>query len=125
MFLHKNIVIYFSACMMIVFMLQISMNTLIYFRFKINQDYVAKEICMNRFDTESTCKGNCYLKSQLKKSEDKTASFQTYIKYKIDLYFVRHVCLNISAAGLFQKKYPGYVFFHVKEIDMDFFHPPA
>lgn len=35
--------------------------------FKLNQDYIAKNICVNRFNPKSCCKGKCYLAKELKK----------------------------------------------------------
>lgn len=39
--------------------------------FYYNQDYIAKNICINRFETIPVCNGSCYLVSQLKKTEPK------------------------------------------------------
>ncbi len=38
--------------------------------FKINQDFIAKVLCVNRNIPESTCNGKCHLKKQLKKTEE-------------------------------------------------------
>jgi hypothetical protein len=38
--------------------------------FKINQDYIAKFLCINREKPMSTCNGKCYLTKQLKKAEE-------------------------------------------------------
>lgn len=37
--------------------------------FKINQDFIAKVLCINREKPMSTCNGKCYLSEQLKKIE--------------------------------------------------------
>ncbi|TDL99560.1 MAG: hypothetical protein C4K58_06610 [Flavobacteriaceae bacterium] len=41
----------------------------IYFCFKINQDYIAKNLCENRAKPKLNCKGKCQLKKQLKQAE--------------------------------------------------------
>lgn len=38
--------------------------------FKINQDFIAKVLCINKDKQMSTCKGKCYLSEQLKKAEE-------------------------------------------------------
>ncbi len=38
--------------------------------FKINQDFIAKVLCINREKPKSTCHGQCYLSEQLKKTEE-------------------------------------------------------
>ncbi len=38
--------------------------------FKINQDFIAKVLCINREKPMSTCNGKCYLSEQLKKAEE-------------------------------------------------------
>lgn len=42
--------------------------------FKINQDYIAKVLCINKEEPSSGCNGKCHLKEQLKKTEDKDDS---------------------------------------------------
>lgn len=125
MSLPKNIVVYFSVLLVPVFMLQMSMNTIIYFQFKTNQAYVAKELCTNRFDAKSTCNGKCYLKSQLKKTDTNQSVFQQYVKYKIDLYFVPAGLIRACSGIALKKIYSGYVLFFLPDIPVDFFHPPA
>ncbi len=38
--------------------------------FKINQDFIAKVLCINREKPMSMCNGKCYLSEQLKKAEE-------------------------------------------------------
>jgi|TARA_B110000116_G_C16628952_1_gene487367 hypothetical protein len=39
--------------------------------FKINQDFIAEVLCINREKPMSTCNGKCYLFEQLKKAEER------------------------------------------------------
>jgi hypothetical protein len=41
-----------------------------YIDYAVNKDYIAKYLCINRFDPHSCCKGKCYLEKQIKKSLD-------------------------------------------------------
>ncbi|MGJ1195579.1 hypothetical protein ACR777_08105 [Sphingobacterium spiritivorum] len=52
--------------------------------FYINQEYIAVNLCVNRFDKVATCKGSCVLKERLKKEKE---SEQQAAKQKIsDVY---------------------------------------
>ncbi|QHC86199.1 hypothetical protein AS589_16080 [Empedobacter brevis] len=39
--------------------------------FYINQDYIAKNICVNRFDLIPVCNGKCYLQKELSADSEK------------------------------------------------------
>ncbi|MCG8323549.1 MAG: hypothetical protein MI921_28900 [Cytophagales bacterium] len=38
--------------------------------FKINQEYIARVLCINKEEPITVCNGNCYLSEQLKKAEE-------------------------------------------------------
>lgn len=38
--------------------------------FKINQDFIAKELCVKKEVENNTCQGTCHLKKELKKAEE-------------------------------------------------------
>ena len=42
---------------------------IVYFSFKINQDYIAKELCENREIPKMKCNGKCYLAKKLQEQE--------------------------------------------------------
>jgi hypothetical protein len=44
---------------------------IIFASFKINQRYIAKELCENRDKPELNCEGKCYLAKKLKQAEEK------------------------------------------------------
>ena len=44
-------------------------QVLTYLNFKINQDYIAKELCENKEVPKMNCNGKCYLAKQLAKQE--------------------------------------------------------
>ena len=39
--------------------------------FYVNQDYIADNLCVNRFDAIPVCNGKCYVASELQKDADK------------------------------------------------------
>ena len=46
-----------------------SSKMIVYFSFKINQDYIAKELCENREIPKMKCNGKCYLAKKLQEQE--------------------------------------------------------
>jgi hypothetical protein len=54
--------------------------------FHINRDYIAENLCVNRFDKIPTCKGQCYLNNQLEK-EHKESKKQNNI-FEKDFVFI-------------------------------------
>jgi len=45
--------------------------------FYINQEYIAKNVCVNRFDAIPVCNGKCYLSKELKENQKKELQFPT------------------------------------------------
>ncbi|WP_149207762.1 hypothetical protein [Flavobacterium johnsoniae] len=76
--------------------------------FYINQDYIAKNICINRFDAIPICNGKCYLEEKLKAQEDKQQQKFPTVTYKEVQLFLQHPDQFVFKAVcfLFKKKYP-------------------
>lgn len=53
-------------------LINIILPSFVFFNFKMNQDYISKNLCVEKEIVESTCKGNCQLKIELKKVEKKS-----------------------------------------------------
>lgn len=41
----------------------------IYLGFELNRDYIARQLCINRFETIPVCKGSCYLEEKIKEEK--------------------------------------------------------
>ncbi len=57
--------------LIILFLFQSTSNFWIMFSFYLNREYIAQELCVNRFDKIPVCKGSCYLGKQLLQNEKK------------------------------------------------------
>ena len=64
----KKTAVYF---LLILFVIQSTSNLWIISSFYINRDYIAKELCINRFDKMPVCKGICYLEKKISDNEKK------------------------------------------------------
>ena len=63
-------------------------NIVVYVTFKINQDEIAKTICVQRKVANNTCNGRCELRKSLKKFEDNERKMDTNLKEKSDLVYI-------------------------------------
>lgn len=75
--------------------------------FYINQDYIAKNLCINRFDAIPMCNGKCYLENKLKRSEKGEQKFPTVIYKEVQLFFESPIRFSFAVMRfVFKKKYP-------------------
>lgn len=116
---------YLSIVFILLFILQISVNTFVFIQFKIQQEYISKELCVERNESVNTCKGSCYLKTQLQKQETDSDFSISYLKDKVDLYF-NECDFKISMFYFFVKEIFATVFYIIPiQNSNDIFHPPA
>lgn len=65
-------------------------NIIIYASFKINQNEIAKTICIQRKVKNNDCNGGCELRKSLKKFEDNEKRETTILKEKSDLVYLQN-----------------------------------
>jgi len=58
-----------SLLLIAAFLVQCTSQLWIMVAFKINQDFIAANLCINRFDAIPVCKGSCYLEDQLNQEQ--------------------------------------------------------
>jgi hypothetical protein len=64
----------------------------IYVSFKINQDEIAKNLCIKRNIENNTCQGCCHLKKQLEQDEEETPKqLPSILKLPVDLLFFQKI----------------------------------
>lgn len=71
--------------LLFIFILQSTKSLWIITSFHVNRDYIAKNLCINRFDKIPTCKGQCFLNNELSKEQKDSKKNQTTIE-KESLY---------------------------------------
>lgn len=75
--------------------------------FYINQDYIAKNLCINRFDTIPVCNGKCYLENKLKAEQNKEQKFPTVTYKEVQLFLQHPEQFSFKAVRfVFKRKYP-------------------
>ena len=65
-------------------------NMVVYFTFKINQDEIAKTICIQRELVNNTCNGNCELQKSLKKLDSEKKA-ESNFKEKLELIYTQFI----------------------------------
>jgi hypothetical protein len=101
----------------------------IFISFKINQDYIAKNLCENRAKPILKCNGKCQLMKKLKQA-DKDEEKQTpqTIKEKLEvLYCHNQANFNVSQKLDFEVKkqsFFGYKFKNYSSYQSTIFRPP-
>lgn len=63
-----------AVLLIFVMLMQTFSKTIIFTSFKINQDYIARNLCENRDKPEKECCGKCLLRKQMQKDEQKQDS---------------------------------------------------
>lgn len=82
--------------LLVVMAFQSANKAIVLTSFYINKEYIEQNVCINRFEKIPICKGQCYLKSELNKTDEQNNKLPS-IKYKeVQLYF--------DEISLFEKK---------------------
>lgn len=109
------------------FVIQSFSQLLVMTSFYINQDYIAENLCVNRFEAIPICKGQCFLVKELKENEKKQEKQFPDLKQKeIQFFEPVSMAFQFYPQTYFQKET------HLKmesnfipsEFNFSVFHPP-
>lgn len=118
-----------SLLLAITFIMQSTSQLWIVGVFYANRDYIAKNLCINRFDAIPVCKGSCYLEEKLQQDQKQQQNSHPDLKVKEVLLFAYTPTLTIEH----NKYYTIYKKDTILIRDFDFtpqeyilsiFHPP-
>ena len=109
----KNILCILLAVLLL---LQSCNKTWVVFSFKVNQDYIAKVLCINRAKPEMHCDGNCILMQRIKAAEENE---QREVPQKVKEQKEALYCLEIAICLSFQAN----TVFLAKETPEYYHHP--
>lgn len=95
--------------------------------YAVNYDYIVKNLCENRKVIESDCKGKCFVKKELAKTEKQSNNAQNIKIAGLDV-FLSHEIFSFSnqSSSEIQLKNPNsdYSDSHTSEYFSRIFHPP-
>lgn len=73
--------------MLILIILQSVNLTFVKFHYEANKDFIAKNLCVNRFNPNSDCEGKCFLMKKLKQEADQDAEKKAVFSSVLSLSF--------------------------------------
>lgn len=115
--------------LILLIMTQVFSNWFVVLSFKLNQDYIAKNLCENRYRPKLNCKGNCVLMKKLKQEEKKEQNAPANLKLEIASIILSSKSFFATAeTPVFVLGTPSIAAENSgKPIDRtaDIFHPPA
>ncbi len=96
--------------------------------FKINQAYIAANLCINRFEAIPVCKGSCYLENQLNLDQKQQQKYPDFKIKEINLLY-ENLSVETFQHPLFIGRnisYPAHnTFFNSSEHLRSVFKPPS
>ncbi|WP_236353528.1 hypothetical protein [Flavobacterium seoulense] len=99
----------------------------VYASFKINQDEIAKTICVQRKQVFNSCNGRCELQKSIKKYSDNERKMQDKLKDKVELVYVQNtVEIDFEVIPVVISKKNTSILFEKKPVSVSHstFHPP-
>ncbi|MES2238946.1 MAG: hypothetical protein V4497_01675 [Bacteroidota bacterium] len=80
----------FTILLSIILLLPSFGSFFVYTSFKLNQDEIAKTICVQRKMVNNSCNGRCELDKSIKKYSDNEKRMQNNLDNKVDLVFIQN-----------------------------------
>ena len=75
----------FCVALLMAIVFSHSSKLFVYITFKVNQDYISKELCENREVPEMNCNGKCYLAKHLQKEEKKEKEEKAPVEQRVKI----------------------------------------
>ncbi len=113
--------------MLLSFLYQSTSSFWILTSFYLNQEYIAKNICINRFDKIPVCNGKCYLQNELSADSDKKQDFPNIKIKEIQPLFYQKILYDADHifSELLNLIYPEYFSeFSISNLIFSVFQPP-
>jgi len=101
-------------------------NWWIIFAYNINQQFIGKELCVNKANPAMHCNGHCYLSKQLAKEEKPSSPLNTRgnEKFEIQLFCIQLSSSNTSEISAVKIYYNQKQNFTAQQFTHSNFHPP-
>ena len=113
--------------MLLTFVFQSTCNFWILISFYANREYIAENICINRFDQMPVCKGQCFLNKQLKETQKQEQKLPDLKGKEIQLFINTLEVAYNEPVFFFQETSTPHIlpdFTLIKQLPSSIFHPP-
>ena len=105
---------------------QSSVRTVIAVSFYLNKQFIAVNLCENRLDRNSDCKGRCYLKKQLHAENEKEQSLPEIFKERVEwVARIESMIIDFFVTTNRHEPVPFYLSHYALLLPVQFFHPPC
>lgn len=102
--------------------------TFIKAHFDFNRDYIAKNLCVNRFNPESNCNGQCYLMKKLTAEAEKEAESKAIFSPVLSFAFFQNeideICFTAFNENLTAQYFSDKKHFLIKDPYLEIHFPP-
>lgn len=119
----------FSIVLSILLLLPSFGSFVVYTSFKLNQDEIAKTICVQRKLVNNSCNGRCELQKSLKKYEDNEKKMQNNLDNKVDFVFIQNtvVAADSKTIAVIATEKPNFYTLEKKTVSVSLpsFRPPS
>lgn len=114
-----------SIILLSVFLIQASAKFIIYVNFKLNQEYIAKNICVKKEIANNDCAGGCCLKESLEKEEKSESPLPNLPKEKSETFYVPvQINQSIEKGTVISSIQFNYIDKPMSNYQLSIFHPP-
>lgn len=95
--------------------------------FYLNREIISKTVCVNRFDAMPTCKGKCYLQTELQKNEQQEQQLPDFKQKDIQLFCQNSFLGNFKPSAIEIKKTNPLTKanLYTYKFSVSVFHPPC
>ncbi|MDZ7608636.1 MAG: hypothetical protein U5K79_24305 [Cyclobacteriaceae bacterium] len=88
------------------------------------KDYIAANLCVNRFNPESTCNGQCYLMKKLRKAEERSQTPVAPDNQKSEFVQSESIAIYLEEYTSEVSRRPVIPSLHAGDFHGIIFHPP-
>jgi hypothetical protein len=119
----KNIFIF---TLLLAIVLQSFSKLAIWIEFKINQEYIAKNLCVQKEVEDNCCQGSCHLKEKMEEDDKNQDTQNSNFKplKEIQLFHENPICLQLHCPLTLENIYVSYQKNHLPTFTEGIFHPP-
>ena len=116
-----------TAFLLLLWLCQLSGRYLVMFEFYLNQEYIAKNLCINRNNPQMHCNGHCQMKKQLSEEEKRNQESPERRVENRSEHFIPSLALELAAPviTISNDYYTPLTIGHPTSLSTSIFHPPG
>ncbi len=107
-------------------LLQSFSKIVIWIEFKMNQEFIAKNLCVQKEVEDNCCQGSCHLKEKMEEDDKNQDAQNSNVKTlkEIQLFHENSICLLLHCPLTLENVYVSFQKKHLPTFTKGIFHPP-